>query len=152
MTARDDLRALIDQLDDEDAAEVLWPVPAGCWRRARRRRRSSGRPAHIRRPSPRRCRATRSTTAPTRWSTWPGAASCAPVTEKKTIRQLREERGWTQQTMAWQLGLEQSAVSAWERGQRVPRPRNLRRLAELFGVSVEAIAFGPADHPPQDRP
>ncbi len=71
---------------------------------------------------------------------------------KKTIRQLRQERGWTQETLARRLGAGQTAVSAWERGERVPRQRYLLRLADLFGISVEVITLGPADQPPQDRP
>ncbi len=67
---------------------------------------------------------------------------------QKTIRQLREERGWTQETLARRLGVGQAAVSAWERGERLPRRRSILRLAELFGVSVEAIAFGPVDEQP----
>ena len=61
---------------------------------------------------------------------------------KQTIRQMREARGWTQEQFAQRLGVQQSAVSAWERGQRVPRRRTQQALADLFGISVEAIAFG----------
>jgi len=73
----------------------------------------------------------------------------SPSQPQKTIRQLREERGWTQESLARRLGVGQSAVSAWERAERVPRQRYLLRLAELFDISVEDIALGPAEqtHP-----
>ncbi len=71
---------------------------------------------------------------------------------KKTIRQLRQERGWTQETLARRLGAGQTAVSAWERGERMPRQRSILRLADVFGVPVEAIAFGPAEQETQDGP
>ena len=48
--------------------------------------------------------------------------------------------------------MDQGAISNWELGLRRPYRRNLQRLADLFGVSVEAIAFGPAEQVPQDRP
>ncbi len=64
---------------------------------------------------------------------------------KKTIRQLREERGWTQPDLAGRLGVSQGAVSLWERGVRRPYRRTRLRLAELFGVSVEALALGAAE-------
>ncbi len=67
------------------------------------------------------------------------------MTERKTIRQLREERGWSQPDLAWRLRVVPRTVSAWERGEQVPRARTRQALAALFGVSVEAIAFGPAD-------
>ncbi len=40
-----------------------------------------------------------------------------------------------------------STVRTWELGQAVPQDANRRCLADLFGVSVEAIAFGPAEQP-----
>ena len=70
----------------------------------------------------------------------------------KTIRQLREAWGWSQSVLAGRVGVSLTTVSAWERGLKVPLPRHQQRLAELFGVSVEAIAFGPAEHEAEDRP
>ena len=77
------------------------------------------------------------------------APDCQP---KKTIRQLRQARGWSQLDLALEVEVSQRTVSRWERGELVPQPHNLQRLAEVFGVSVEAIAFGPAEQQPQDRP
>ncbi len=73
------------------------------------------------------------------------------MTERRAIRQLRQDRGWTQMDLARRLGVDQGAISNWERGQRRPYRRHQQRLADLFGVSVEAIAFGPAEQP-QERP
>ncbi len=61
---------------------------------------------------------------------------------KKTIRQLRQARGWTQDQLARRLGVEQGAVSKWERGVAVPHPRTRKRLANVFGVELGEIAFG----------
>ena len=58
----------------------------------------------------------------------------------KTIRQLRQERGWAQLDLALRLGTTAYAVSAWERGRRVPSEGYRRRLAALFGVSVADMA------------
>ncbi len=69
-----------------------------------------------------------------------------------TIRQLRLALGWSQRVLAGRLRLAESAVSDWERGRRVPTPGQQQALADLFGVPVEAIAFGPAEQAPQDRP
>ncbi len=66
----------------------------------------------------------------------------------KTIRQLREERGWAQLDVALRLGVSAAAVSNWERGRTVPRLEHRRRLAQLFGVHVKDIA---AELAPQDR-
>ncbi len=66
------------------------------------------------------------------------------MTERKTIRQLREERGWRQIDLALRLGVDPGTIHKWERGYR-PRAKYQQRLADLFGVAVEAIAFGPAE-------
>ncbi len=73
------------------------------------------------------------------------------VPERTTIRQLRQARGWTQERVARRVGVQQDAVSKWERGYR-PRAKYQQALADLFGVPVEAIAFGPPEQESQDRP
>ena len=67
---------------------------------------------------------------------------------KKTIRQLREERGWSQLDVAVRVRVSASAVHKWERGQVVPRPQYQQRLAALFEISVEELAFGSAEQAP----
>ena len=64
-----------------------------------------------------------------------------------TLRQLRQARGWTQEDVARRLGVSQGAVSLWERGVRRPFRRTRLRLADLLGVGVDEIAFGPDGQP-----
>lgn len=59
----------------------------------------------------------------------------------KTIRQLREERGWTQLHLAIQLGVTPVTIYNWERGNSEPRVSQFRRLARLFGVSMDVLAL-----------
>ncbi|CAN5636322.1 hypothetical protein BH24CHL1_BH24CHL1_19010 [soil metagenome] len=59
----------------------------------------------------------------------------------RTIRELREERGWTQRELAARLDVTVTSVSGWERRTYEPRASQLRRLAELFGVSMDDIDF-----------
>ena len=70
------------------------------------------------------------------------------MTERKTIRQLRQERGWSQMDLAVRVGVDRSNVTRWENGAKNPSPGNRQRLADLFGVSVEAIAVGSAEQAP----
>ncbi len=74
------------------------------------------------------------------------------MTERKTIRQLREVRGWTQLDLAHRLGVSGWSVYTWERGLFRPRKESRRRLAELFGISVQDLALGPSEQAPPDRP
>jgi transcriptional regulator with XRE-family HTH domain len=55
------------------------------------------------------------------------------------IRKLREERGWSQETFAHETGLARSFTSAIELGKKDIRLSTLRRLAEIFGISIAQI-------------
>ncbi len=66
---------------------------------------------------------------------------------KKTIRQLRQARDWSQWDLAERLGVRPHTVSRWERGLVVPTAHNQHALAALFDVSVEQIAIGPGEQP-----
>ena len=68
----------------------------------------------------------------------------------KTIRELREERGWTQLELAYRLGVTPATVYNWERGRFEPTASKLRQVARLFGVSMDVIAFGAEQHQEQE--
>lgn len=55
------------------------------------------------------------------------------------LRRLREERELTQKQVAHDLGVSQSALSAWESGQTLPPRPQIVRLAGVLGVGVEAL-------------
>ncbi len=56
------------------------------------------------------------------------------------IRAFREEERLTQEQVAGEIGVTFQAVSAWERDEYKPDLDNLIKLAELFDVSISAIA------------
>lgn len=56
-----------------------------------------------------------------------------------TIRELREAQRMTQLELAFKAGVTPGTVSNWERGLTSPRPAQLRKVAEIFGVPVEEI-------------
>lgn len=55
------------------------------------------------------------------------------------IRELREERGITQEELALMLEVGQSAVSHWERGKVVPARKYLPKLAQALGVTIKEL-------------
>lgn len=57
----------------------------------------------------------------------------------KTIRQLREARGWTQLELANKLEVTPATVYNWERGKYEPSASKLRAVARLFKVSMDDI-------------
>lgn len=59
----------------------------------------------------------------------------------KTIREMREERGWTQLQLAIKLGVTPVTIYNWERGRFEPKVSQFRSLARAFDVSMDDIAL-----------
>lgn len=55
------------------------------------------------------------------------------------IKQLREEKGYTQAELAKQLGITRSSVNAWEMGISVPSTQYIVELASIFKVSTDYL-------------
>src|ERR1035437_9076368 len=78
------------------------------------------------------------------------------TTARPRLRELREERGWTQQEVAEQVsrlawlrrrehvGVNADMVAKWERGEKRPSPRYRDLLCLLFGVDAYALGIGAA--------
>src|SRR4051812_46695927 len=63
----------------------------------------------------------------------------------KTIRQLRQDQGWTQFELALRVRVQPQAVYLWESGRRMPQVPQLRTLGQLFGIcSDEIVLIEPA--------
>lgn len=60
----------------------------------------------------------------------------------RSVRELREERGWSQTELARAAGMTQSAVARFEAGGTVPTLVVLERLARALGVEL-AVKFNP---------
>ncbi len=57
------------------------------------------------------------------------------------IRQLRQQRGWSQTQQSKKLHVHQKQISGYERSIHAPSVELLIRMAELFNVSLDYIAF-----------
>ncbi len=58
------------------------------------------------------------------------------------MRQLREKRGWSQETFAHETGFARSHTSALEQGKKDIRISTVLRLARIFGISVSQLFKG----------
>ena len=63
------------------------------------------------------------------------------------LRAAREQRGWSQQTLANLLGTTKLTVGRWERGERSPQLFFRAKLTELFGMSVEELGLTASPEP-----
>lgn len=57
------------------------------------------------------------------------------------LKDLRISKGLTQKQLAMSIGVEAAAVANYESGLRVPRDETKKKIAKVFGKSVEAIFF-----------
>lgn len=63
------------------------------------------------------------------------------MTIAERIKKLRQERNWTQATLAEKMGIHQKQISAYERGVNLPSTDILIKLAESFDVTLDYLAF-----------
>lgn len=61
------------------------------------------------------------------------------MTLSQNISRLRKANSMTQEQLAEALGISFAAVSKWERGVTTPELRFIIEMADLFGVSVDAL-------------
>src|SRR4051812_29942373 len=57
----------------------------------------------------------------------------------KRIRQLRTEKGWSQERLAEEAGMHRTYMWGIEQGMRNPSVRHLARLADALGIPVRAL-------------
>ena len=65
----------------------------------------------------------------------------------ENIRNLRKQKGYTQETLAQALNIVRQTVSKWEKGYSVPDAEQLEQLAELFEVPVSDLLDKPSETP-----
>ena len=73
------------------------------------------------------------------------------LTIANRLVELRQSLGLSQEALAASLGVSRQAVSKWERGESSPDTDNLIALAELYGLSVDALVLG-RDAPAPSQP
>ena len=56
-----------------------------------------------------------------------------------TVRQLREQRGWSQEGLAERADLNRSYIGELERGQAIPSLLTLKKLSLALGVSLSQL-------------
>lgn len=68
------------------------------------------------------------------------------MTIGERIKQLRSEKGFSQEKLAEKLNVSRSAVAKWEADGGVPEIDNLRQLSSVFDISIDELV-GNADRP-----
>lgn len=60
----------------------------------------------------------------------------------KNLKALRKAKGWTQQELSDRMGIKRAALGAYEEGRSEPRLANVLAMADLLGVSADAMMRG----------
>lgn len=58
---------------------------------------------------------------------------------KENLKKARVLKGLNQEELANILGIKQASISQFERGDRVPTPKNLKKIAEALEVSIDEL-------------
>ncbi|MGX8699162.1 MAG: helix-turn-helix transcriptional regulator, partial [bacterium] len=58
---------------------------------------------------------------------------------KENIVMLRKLNGFTQEELAEKIGISRQAYAKWESGATVPDLEKAARLAEVYGVTLDAL-------------
>jgi transcriptional regulator with XRE-family HTH domain len=69
----------------------------------------------------------------------------APTSFATRLRELRMQRGWTQEQLAEKVGTSKCAVGHWEQGVREPNWSKVVALALALDVSTEALRQAPQE-------
>ena len=57
----------------------------------------------------------------------------------KHLIELRKQKGYSQKKLADILGINQTAISQWERGVTTPSPNLILKLSELYNVTTDYL-------------
>jgi len=55
------------------------------------------------------------------------------------FKKLRLKNDYTQAELAKKLNVSQPTVASWEAGKRIPKWKNIKKIAEIFNVSPESL-------------
>lgn len=55
------------------------------------------------------------------------------------VKELRKAKGYTQARLAKELNIHQTAISQWETGRTSPDQQTAKKMADLWGVSMEYV-------------
>ncbi len=56
-----------------------------------------------------------------------------------TVKRLRKQKGWSQETFGRKIGVSKGAISTYERNVKIPSAEIIKIMAVTFGVSADHL-------------
>src|SRR5690242_9385234 len=73
------------------------------------------------------------------------------MSRNERLKQARREKGMTQKSLAFEVGVERQTVQTWEKGTRNPSIESLARLCTILQKTPEELGFpSEEEHPFQE--
>lgn len=66
----------------------------------------------------------------------------ANMTFAERLKQLKDEKGWSEREVANRSGITYSTVHSYFLGRNVPSAPNLAKLAKAFGIGIDEFVAG----------
>lgn len=57
----------------------------------------------------------------------------------KALKQLRKQKGLTQEALAFEVGIHRTYVSQLERGQKSPSLKTLHKVSQVFAIRLSEL-------------
>lgn len=61
--------------------------------------------------------------------------------EKRKFTQCREAKGYSQIELANLMSVTQQSISSWEVGRTIPKPYQMKKLAELLETEMDVLFY-----------
>lgn len=63
------------------------------------------------------------------------------------LKELRQQKGLSQEALADELGITRSCYEAWENGRNSVHLSGLIRISRFYGISIDKLLFNEANTP-----
>lgn len=61
--------------------------------------------------------------------------------QKKILSKYRDKKGYSQLEISSMMSVTQQSISSWETGRTIPKPYQMKQLAEILEVEMDELFY-----------
>ncbi|MBO0466651.1 helix-turn-helix transcriptional regulator [Enterococcus plantarum] len=61
--------------------------------------------------------------------------------QKKILSKFRDKKGYSQLEISSMMSVTQQSISSWETGRTIPKPYQMKQLAEILEVEMDELFY-----------